>query len=216
MTTTIVVVVIVLLLLAAAAYFFMQNQRRSKLHQRFGPEYDRQVEGAENRAQAERHLTEVARKRDELEIRELDDAQRAVFAEQWQVVQARFVDEPAAAVDGAESLVDDVLRTRGYPADDFDAQTDLVAADHPEVVQHYRDAHDAHERHRSTGQTDTEDLRQAFVHYRALFDSLVGREEQSAMPRHDPARSDQVVDADRVDGQPVDANLPPERHPERS
>ena len=186
MTTIIVVVVIVLLLLAAAAYFFTQNRRRSQLHQRFGPEYDRQVEGADNRAQAERHLSEVARKRDQLEIRDLDDTQRAAFTEKWQAVQARFVDEPAAAVDGAESLVDDVLRTRGYPADDFDAQTELVATDHPEVVQHYRAAHEAHERHRSTGQTDTEDLRQAFVHYRALFDSLVGHEERPATPRRDP------------------------------
>ena len=212
MTTTIVVVVIVLLLLAAAAYFFMQNQRRAQLHKRFGPEYERQVESADNRAEAERHLTEVARKRDKLDIRELDDTQRAGFLEQWQVVQARFVDEPAAAVDGAENLVDDVLRTRGYPADDFDAQTELVAADHPEVVQHYRAGHDAHERHRRTGQTDTEDLRQAFVHYRALFDSLTGQEERTATPHRQVDVSDDAMDDRSAPAEQSD----PSYHPERS
>jgi len=215
MTTTIVVVVIVLLLLAAAAYFFMQNQRRTQLHKRFGPEYERQVESAENRAEAERHLSEVAKKRDKLEIRDLDDGQRAVFVEQWQVIQARFVDQPAAAVDGAESLVDDVLRTRGYPADDFDSQTELVAADHPDVVQHYRAGHEAHERHRQTGQTDTEDLRQAFVHYRALFDSLVGNEERTTTPRRDVSDETDRVDGRAVDDPPVQSTDAP-RYRERS
>ncbi len=171
MTTTIVVVVIVLLVLAAVAYFFIRDQRRRQLHQ------------------AERHLSQVARQRDALEIRDLNDVQRAAYREQWQAVQARFVDEPAAAVDGAQTLVDDVLRTRGYPVDDFGTQAELVATDHPDVVQEYREAHQAHERHRRTGQTGTEDLRQAFVHYRVLFDSLTGQDERPATSGSDGSGS---------------------------
>ena len=83
------------------------------------------------------------------------------------------MDEPGPAVDAAEVLISTVMRDRGYPVDDFDEQADLVAADHPEMMNHYREAHAAHERHRSSGGIDTEDLRQSFVHYRALFVVLV-------------------------------------------
>jgi hypothetical protein len=181
---TIAVIVLVILVLALVAAFVVvqRNRRRAQLQERFGPEYDRAVNETGSRREAEQHLAAVAHKRDKLEIRDLEPRQRAQFVEQWELVQARFVDEPAAAVDGAELLITTVMRERGYPVDDFEEQADLVAADHPDVVDHYRAAHTSHERHRSAGEAGTEDLRQAFVHYRSLFDSLVGREGLDATP----------------------------------
>jgi hypothetical protein len=198
METVAVIVLVVILVAALAAVLFAvsRNRRRAQLQERFGPEYDRVISETGNRREAEQHLAAVADKRDKLEIRDLEPRQRVQFVEQWELVQARFVDEPAAAVDGAELLITTVMRERGYPVEDFEERVDLVAADHADVVQHYRAAHDSHERHRRSGNTDTEDLRQAFVHYRSLFDSLVDRDEV------EPAR-------DRVDtGTPVAEALP--------
>jgi hypothetical protein len=183
---TIAVIVLVILVLAVVAAFVVvqRNRRRAELQDRFGPEYDRAVSETGSRREAEQHLAAVAHKRDKLEIRELEPRQRAQFVEQWELVQARFVDEPAAAVDGAELLIATVMHERGYPVDDFEERADLVAADHADVVDHYRAAHASHERHRTSGGADTEDLRQAFVHYRSLFDTLVGREGLNTTPDH--------------------------------
>jgi hypothetical protein len=89
-------------------------------------------------------------------------------------VQSEFVDRPGSALDDADRLVTDVMHDRGYPVEDFGERAELVAADHPQVVEHYRAAHAARQAHRGhPGDSDTEELRQAFVHYRALFDELV-------------------------------------------
>ncbi len=182
MKTVIVIIVVLLVLaaLAAAVVSMYRKQRSSQLQERFGPEYDRAVGEAGSKREAEQHLSDVAHRRDELTIRDLDDAEQARFSGEWDVVQARFVDEPGQTVDAAEVLITTVMRERGYPVDTFDEQADLVAVDHPDVVQHYRDAHAAHERHRSAGGVQTEDLRQSFVHYRALFAVLVRNEDPSA------------------------------------
>jgi hypothetical protein len=172
-TVTVIIVVLVLAALIAVGFVMFQKQRRAQLQQRFGPEYDRAVEGADSRREAESHLAGVAQRRDKLDVRDLNEAERSRFTQEWEVVQARFVDEPGQAVDSAGTLISTVMRERGYPVEDFDQRAELVAADHPAVVQHYRDAHAAHERHRSAGGVDTEDLRQSFVHYRALFAVLV-------------------------------------------
>jgi len=202
---TIAVIVLVILVLAVVAAFIVvqRNRRRAQLQERFGPEYDRTVSETGNRREAEQHLAAVAHKRDKLEIRDLEPRQRAQFVEQWELVQARFVDEPAAAVDGAELLITTVMRERGYPVEDFEEQADLVAADHPDVVDHYRAAHTSHERHRSAGGAGTEDLRQAFVHYRSLFDSLVGREGLDTTPDRLDADADADTDADVTPDRPA-------------
>jgi hypothetical protein len=207
-TVTVIIVVLVVAALAAAAFLLYQKQRTAQLQQRFGPEYDRAVEGAESRREAEQHLSGVAHRRDKLTVRDLDEDERARYSTEWDVVQARFVDEPGAAVDAAEVLISTVMRDRGYPVDDFDGQADLVAADHPDVVQHYRDAHEAHERHRSAGGLDTEDLRQSFVHYRSLFAVLVQDDAHSVDAGSvDARRADAPpIDADPVDARPIDAD----------
>jgi len=169
----VIIVVVVVVVLAAAATAFVQSRRRAALQQRFGPEYDRAVDEAPSRKDAEKHLFDVAYRRDKLDVRDLTEDERTRYTADWDAIQTRFVDEPGPAVDAAETLISTVMHERGYPVEDFEDRADLVAADHPDVVQHYREAHGAHERHRSAGGVDTEDLRQAFVHYRALFAALV-------------------------------------------
>jgi hypothetical protein len=179
-------------------------RRRSQLRQRFGPEYERAVERSDSRKGAEQELAATAQQRDELEIRELSPESRARWSEQWGGVQARFVDAPGDAVAAADSMITLVLREQGYPVDDFDRRASLISVDHPEVVEHYREAHAAHSRHLESQQGDTEDLRQSFVHYRALFASLVNEEDDAGAPvtREDdadtPARH-QDADADDAD-----------------
>ena len=176
----VIVVIIVIAIVAALAVPTLRARQRNRLQQRFGPEYGRRVEEVGDRKKAEQQLADVAQRRDELDIKDLSADQRASFTRDWEAVQVRFVDEPTAALDSADTLLAEVMRARGYPVENFEERADLVAADHPNVVEHYRAAHQAHERHRSSGEVETEDLRQAFVHYRALFDALLGRDERRA------------------------------------
>lgn len=174
MTTTSIVVLVVLVLLAVVAAAVILRARRTRerehLQERFGPEYDRAVEEHGDRRAAEKRLADVADRRDRLEIRDLDPSERERYAQQWTLVQAAFVDHPAAATRDADRLVGSVMKDRGYPVDDFETRSDMVAADHPDVARHYRAAHEVGAR---SDTADTEDLRQAFVHYRALFETLL-------------------------------------------
>lgn len=166
-------VVIIVLVVAVAALALVMLQRRNqsaRLKDRFGPEYERVVERADDRRAAEGRLREVAERREQLEIRPLSpDAQRR-YSAQWETIQRDFVDRPHQAVVDADDLITIVMTERGYPVNDFDEQAALVSADHPDVVESYRVAHGVRERGTDA---DTEDLRQAFVHYRLLFDRLV-------------------------------------------
>jgi hypothetical protein len=169
-----IVVVAVIVLLAVV----LRRRSRMNLQERFGPEYDREVEARGSERDAERHLRDVANRRDKLDIRQLDAAARDRYTQRWQAVQSDFVDQPGRALDEADRLVTDVMQDRGYPVHNFSERAELVAADHPQVVEHYRAAHAARQRHTpnhdgAAGGSDTEELRQAFVHYRALFDELV-------------------------------------------
>lgn len=186
-TTTIVllVVLVVLALVAAAVILKAQRaKRREQLQERFGPEYERAVEQHGDRRAAEKHLADTAYRRDTLDVRALEPGERARYAERWTGVQAAFVDEPATATQDADRLVQAVMRDRGYPVDDFETRSDLLAADHPQVVEHYRAAHAVGSR---SGAADTEELRQAFVHYRALFEVLLdeGRDRDRSPERPD-------------------------------
>jgi hypothetical protein len=163
-----VLAIIVLVIIA------VRWRSRASLQERFGPEYDREVAMRGNERDAARHLRDVADRRDQLEIRRLEPIARDRYTRRWEVVQTEFVDQPGHALDEADRLVTDVMRDRGYPVEDFGERAELVAADHPRIVEHYRAAHAARQDHRGhPGAVDTEELRQAFVHYRALFDELV-------------------------------------------
>lgn len=156
---------------AVAAYMARQNQTK-RLQERFGPEYDRAVSDRGEQRAAEKELAERERKREQLDIVPLTPEAKEKYTSDWQDVQTRFVDDPPSAVDEADRLVTDVMRDRGYPMDDFDQRAADISVDHPQVVENYRAAHEVYEQ-RQNGGAGTEDLRQAFVHYRALFDELL-------------------------------------------
>ncbi len=168
----VVLIVVLLVVLAAVGGFAWMQQRRRQLQDRFGPEYERSVATSGDRRGAERDLREKAARRDQLDIRPLGEEARGRYADEWSQVQAKFVDEPGPAVDEADALVARVMRERGYPVDDFEARADMAAVDHPDVVEHYRAAHEIHSAN-TGGSADTEQLRSALVHYRALFDVLL-------------------------------------------
>ena len=162
------VVVIVVAVVAAAS----SRRRRHHLQDRFGSEYDRTVEGADRRRQAEHELREREARHDELDLRPLSDASRQRYSQQWQEMQSGFVDRPQVAVADADRLITDLMRERGYPVDDFETRSELVSVDHPDVVENYRTAHGIAVR-TVDGRTTTEDLRQAVVSYRALFEEML-------------------------------------------
>jgi hypothetical protein len=166
----VVVVVIIVAVVAAAA---SRKRRTQRLQEGFGPEYDRAVETTGNRKSAEQELQQRQERRETLNIRDLAPAARERYANEWREVQVRFVDNPGGAVREADTLVQNVMRERGYPTDDFEQRAADISVDHPHVVEHYRAAHGiwaANER----GEATTEDLRQSLVHYRSLFDELLG------------------------------------------
>ena len=171
----VIVVVVVVLLVGAAALLSRRAAGRRRLRERFGPEYERTVQTSGGSREAEAQLRARVERRDQLAIRPLTRTQRDRYEQDWRQVQAEFVDVPARSLSRADSLLTDVMVDRGYPMQDFDGQADLISVDHPEVVQHYRRAHSIYTESQA-GQASTEDLRQAFVSYRALFENLTADE----------------------------------------
>jgi hypothetical protein len=173
------IVALVVVVLLAVAY--MRRRRTEDLRGRFGPEYDRAVESSDDRRNAEHELLDRARRRDQLDIRPLPEPARARYAEQWRGIQERFIDDPAGSVGAAHALLDRVMAERGYPTKDFEEQADLVSVDHPRVVENYRAAYGVYSRQRD-GQATTEDLREALVRYRSLFEELLHPENTQETP----------------------------------
>ncbi len=147
--------------------------RSKRLRDAFGPEYDRTVDEAGSRGEAEAALRERQKRHDEFELKPLADEAREDYLEQWRSTQERFVDDPRGATTEADHLVLLVMRARGYPVEDFDRRAEDISVDYPELVGNYRSAHEIAVR-QSAGEASTEDLRRAFRHYRALFDELLG------------------------------------------
>jgi hypothetical protein len=169
----VVVAVVLLIVLAVVGARIAKRRRESKqLKERFGPEYDRAIEQHGDRDSAERSLRERQERREGLEIRSLSPEQRERYTGEWRNVQARFVDAPQEAVKESDFLVQEVMRQRGYPVDDFDQRAEDISVDHPHVVENYRSAGEIARRN-ERGEASTEDLRQATVHYRALFEELL-------------------------------------------
>jgi hypothetical protein len=181
-TTLIVVVAVAVLAVFAVVWMVMQQRRRAHLKDRFGPEYDQALRMHPDARAAERELADRERRVATFAIKPLtgDDASR--FMQAWRLIQSRFVDDPKAAVVDADRLVDEVMRTRGYPVADFEQRAADISVDHPRVVSNYRSARVIAGRN-VRGETNTEELRQALVHYRELFaDLLEIREEDRREP----------------------------------
>jgi FtsZ-interacting cell division protein ZipA len=180
----IVIAIVIVGLVAAAAWAAARARRTETLRDRFGPEYDRTLMDEGGRHAGESELRARVERHDELDLRPISAAAAERYMNEWRSVQARFVDTPAGALDQADALITSVMRDRGYPMDEFDQRAADLSVDHPEVVEDYRAAHAialANER----GDATTEDLRQAMVHFRSLFERLV---EVDTVPRPEGAR----------------------------
>jgi type II secretory pathway pseudopilin PulG len=165
-------VVAVIAIVAAVVVISMISFRAKtkRLKQHYGSEYEHVVSETGSEKGAVRELTTRERKRDKLDIVPLTPSALSEFNARWQDVQAGFVDNPATAVGVADRLVTEVMRQRGYPFDDFDQRAADISVDHPQIVDNYRAAHGVH---LSEQDADTEQQREAFVHYRALFEKLL-------------------------------------------
>lgn len=170
--------IIVVAIIIAVAVFASRNARSRRLQQRFGPEYDRTVRTAGDRTVAERELAARETRVKRMHIEELPAGARDRYTEEWRTVQTRFVDRPREALKDADRLVENVMRDRGYPMNDFEQRAADISPDHPQVVDNYRIAHGIAAR-TETGEVSTEDMRQAMVHYRTLFDDLLGTDERT-------------------------------------
>jgi hypothetical protein len=171
-TWVIVLIVVAVLVVVALALAWSRKNRTEALQGRFGPEYERAVEATGDQRTAEKELKAREERREKLQIRSLDPQTRDLYQQRWTDTQARFVDEPNEAVGMADSLVMSVMRDRGYPVDDFEQRAADISVDHPQVVDNYRAAHRISTA-RETGESSTEDLRQAMVHFRSLFEELL-------------------------------------------
>ena len=162
----------VVIAVIAMVWMAMRNRRTTQLKSRFGPEYRRIAHAEGDAANAENILLAREKRVKKLDIKPLSDSQRNEFADMWEHAQSEFVDDPVAAVNHADVLVQEVMNVRGYPVADFEQRVADVSVDHPAVVQNYRLAHDIAERN-DTEEVGMEKLREAMLHYRALFADLL-------------------------------------------
>jgi hypothetical protein len=179
----------VVVVLAALVWYTVRSRA---LRQRFGPEYDRAVAEGDGRLAAERELRERERRHAELELRELSPESRERYRSGWEDVQRQFVDDPSGAVRAADSLVTELVAERGYPTGNYDEQVAQLSVEHAETLGRYRAAHDISEGN-ARGEATTEQLRQAVVHFRALFAELLGEE---PVPAEEPEPVEEETRAD--------------------
>jgi len=170
-TWIIVASVVVIALVLVGAWFYRRKQSH-RLHEHFGPEYDRTVNELGSRTKGESELKAREKRVERLEILPLVPSEAARFTEAWRALQSRFVDNPKGVVVEAEQLVRELMEKRGYPMGDFERRAGDISVDHPNVVANYRSAQAIALRDQK-GTADTEELRKAVVHYRALFDELL-------------------------------------------
>jgi hypothetical protein len=167
------VILVVAIAIVAVVVSVARKNRSKRLKARFGPEYDLAVQRRGNPSKAELELINREKRVNSFAIKPLTPVTRERFAEEWETVQRHFVDDPALAVHEADSLVDRVMAAKGYPMADWEQRASDVSVTYPVVVQNYRAAC-AIVRRYGQGGAGTEELRQAMVHYRSLFDELLG------------------------------------------
>src|SRR6266478_1284967 len=174
--STSAVVTIVVVGIAAVIAIALLAVRSKRLRERFGPEYSRTVEETGSKMRAEAKLQKLQKRVEQFKITPLPSETRARFVAGWHKIQSRFVDDPRGALTEADRLIQEIMTTRGYPVTEFEQRAADISVDHPRVVEHYRAGHEISLLH-SQGQASTEDMRQAMIHYRALFAELAGEPE---------------------------------------
>jgi hypothetical protein len=171
--TTLVIVAVVLLVLGGLlAMALTQFQRTRRLRDRFGPEYERTMKQVGDKRRAEEELEARMAHVESLQIRSLSADEVNRFALEWQAIQTEFVDSPLAAVQKANRLIREVMGARGYPVEDFEQRAADISVDHPDLVTHYRELH-AIAKKGEQETINTEEMRQAMVHGRDVFENLV-------------------------------------------
>ncbi len=169
---------------------FARGSRRSRtaqLRDKFGREYEHVVETSGSRTRAERELVARAQEVEQFEIRPLNASERDLYRNDWKRVEQRFVERPTTAVVEADELVAEIMRVQGYPMGDFEKHAAHLSVKHPRVIEHFRAGHRVIGS--APGSSSTEDLRQAMLHYRALFDELIGGDVARELPRADEVRT---------------------------
>jgi hypothetical protein len=166
------IVGLTVIVLGLIAWLYLQKQRSSRLRSRFGSEYEHLISETGNQRKAEALLERREKRVGRFALRSLAEGDQDRFLKRWHQAQAHFVDDPRTALRDADELVEDVLQATGYPPADFEQRAADVSVGHPQVIPKYRTAHDiaAKDRHHAAS---TEELRQAFVCYRELFEELL-------------------------------------------
>jgi hypothetical protein len=165
-----IVVVAAIVIIAGLWYITSQKKKSDALRRDFGPEYERTLESSGSRKDAERELEERRKRVEGLKLRELSRDEQVQFAEEWRAIEARFIDDPAGTLDDADRTARKVMVEIGYPMSDAEQQAADLSVNHAGVVEHYRTAHVVMQK---GGEADTEEIRQAMVHYRGVMDELL-------------------------------------------
>jgi hypothetical protein len=179
-TGAIIGIIIAVIVVVAAIVVASAELRRAKMRRQFGPEYDRLAQELGSKKKADAELTARQRRVEALNIHELSPDQQASYSGDWTAVQERFVDAPAEAVSAAGTLIWNVMRDRGYPADDRNASMEALTVYHARSVDGYRQTAELR-----TETATTEELREAMIRYRALFEDLTGLRDGRENPERD-------------------------------
>lgn len=185
MDITGILALVLLALVVVGAWLLLRRRNSARLEKQFGPEYHHAVDELGSRDKAEAELARREKRVQKFNIVPLPPERATRFAEEWRALQSRFVDNPQGVLMDADRLVTELMRERGYPMSDFDTQAADISVHHPAVVHHFRAARDIALRDQR-GEADTEALRQAVVHYRALFSELLEVDDPHGVPPHDP------------------------------
>ncbi|HEY5981938.1 MAG TPA: hypothetical protein VIU38_00570 [Anaerolineales bacterium] len=175
MNTTYIIIGVVLVLVVLGvilAPIFARRRRSERFQNQYGAEYDRSVQSTGSEKNAQSELDGRRKHVDSLNIRPLSEPERERYSSDWAKVQAKFVDDPGQATVEADHLIMEVMQLRAYPVSDFEQRAADVSIQYPALVSNYRAAREIAVRNEAH-HAGTEDLRQAMIHYRSLFDELL-------------------------------------------
>jgi hypothetical protein len=185
MNTTYIIIAVVLVLVIVGLVLgaiFARRKRSERLHDQFGPEYDRTVQTLGNEKEAQAELEERRKHVETLNIRPLSLSERERYLADWTAVQSKFVDEPGQAIGDADRLIMEVMQMRAYPVSDFEQRAADISVNYPDLVSNYRAAREIAIKNEQN-QADTEELRQAMIQYRSLFEELLETEAEVVMEK---------------------------------